>query len=134
DSLIVVRITGTGSILEDQAQIIEDAKVDLYVNRKYTEKLLHVNNGFYKSMSRSVPGSEYAIEVSVPGYPDVRAIDTLPIAVPILEGSMERGLTYDEYGDSHVDVKFSFQDQPGADFYEFMFLSSHTKRDDNSYN
>ncbi len=134
DSVITVRISGTVAILEDRAPLIDDAIVKLTIDGSFTEELQYLGDGRYSSVSKTAPGSEYAIEVSAPGYPDVKAIDTLPGAVPILEGSKERGNTYDEYGDPHVDIEFVFQDQSGTDFYEFMFLPHHNyTKDDTVY-
>lgn len=125
DSAITVRISSTVSILEDKAPLVDDAKVELTINGNFTEVLRYLGNGRYSSVSKAVPGAEYAIKASVPGYPAVRAVDTLPIPVPILDGKKERGNTFDEYGDPHVDVEFVFRDPPGTDFYEFMFLPHH---------
>ncbi len=87
DSLITVRISGTVSILEDKAPQIEDSVVNLSIDGNFSETLQYQGEGMYSSRTRAIPGSSYAIEVSAPGYPDVYAMDTLPVAVPVLGGS-----------------------------------------------
>jgi hypothetical protein len=124
DSLFCINVRKTTNILSNESSIIQNADVTLKENGAFLEKLDYFNGGNYISSNyRPVPGNIYSITVKVDGYPEVFALDTVPFAVFINNGSRTSGNTFDENGDPHIDYEILFNDLPEKNYYELFFIS-----------
>jgi hypothetical protein len=121
DTLEVV-VSKSQSVLEESHQeYIPNAKVDIFLEDDFLETLtfVSIDNGDFPSFYRSnfiVPaeGQVYTIEVSAPGFEDVRAVNAIPQAVDLDSSSL------------NLDVSILQQDQT---FNQFNFIVDLTIND-----
>lgn len=123
DSLISVNVRRTSSILSTENLIVENADVILFKNNVAVDTLLYHDQGNYLSANHyASAGNIYSVTVKSSGYPDVYAVDTVPNATSILDGTIVSGNTFDEYGDPHFDYEIMINDSPEKNYYELFLI------------
>jgi hypothetical protein len=123
DSLISVNVRKTTCILSSENSIVDNAEVILFKNRLAIDTLRYFDQGNYKSAKyHAYAGNTYSVTVKSPEYPDVYAIDTVPEATSIINGTRVSGDTFDEYGDPHIDYEIVINDSPEKNYYELFFI------------
>ncbi len=83
DSIISVQISRTKFIGDTSNVYLNDAKVDLYINNEYKERLVLDSAGIYKSTIKAQQGNLYKIEVMCPGFRTITASTYIPDKVQI---------------------------------------------------
>lgn len=73
-----VHISFTANVSDGNIRFVEDAAVVLQDNLGNTDYLNYVGNGFYVGSLEIVESSIYTCHISVPGYDDIVAVDTIP--------------------------------------------------------
>lgn len=123
DSLISVNVRKTTSILSTENSTVANAEVILFKNSIAIDTLKYFDQGNYKSAKyHAYAGNIYSVTVKSPGYPDVYAIDTVPEATSIIDGTRVSGNTFDEYGDPHIDYEIVIDDSPVRNDFELFFI------------
>jgi len=117
DSLWYVHLSESIGIGEsDGPEPIEDGEVRIYADGVILDTLFPLNDGYYVSLTQMPQlGVAYEVQASAPGFETVKANSILREAVPILSTSA-RDLTNSAI-DFASEIKFSFQDPPGNDYY-----------------
>jgi hypothetical protein len=99
----------------------EDAKVLLFVNGHFEEQLQHTGNGCYKGSTMAVPLFAYECRVTVGGFPEAIARDTLPADPIVTDIRHIRNAGVDNEGVIYPAVQFTFQnDVSKHQYYEAL--------------
>lgn len=123
DSLISVNVRKTTSILSTENSTVANVEVILFKNNLAIDTLEYFDQGNYKSSThRAFAGNSYSIKINSIGYPSVYAVDTVPEATSIIYGTRVSGVTFDEYGDPHIDYEILINDSPEKNYYELFFI------------
>lgn len=111
-------------------EVPKDAVVNMFENGEYLETLAYNPDdtsriyGAYKGKKRPKPGSEYSLEVLLPGYDRLTAKDKVPQAVEILQLNTNYYPT--DFGqDGQAKFQLRFKDNPEEEFYVlYVFYQS----------
>jgi hypothetical protein len=119
DSTISVFVSMTNKVDASQLEIIENAEVSLFCNNDFKENIVSQGEGIYSSKTIIEVEKNYSCKVSIPGYPLVQCIDSIPAPVAILKISSNSFAGIDEEGISYSSVTFTFTDNPELkNYYE----------------
>lgn len=84
DSIIKLHISLSGSINGIPLQVIDNAKIQIFVNNILSDTATSRSNGIYISKSISKAGNMYSCKISIPGYDSLTAKTIIP-QKPILK-------------------------------------------------
>ena len=101
-----------------EQHFILNAVVSVTDGQGMTERLLHTEDGIYKSFQglRPVPGTEYTLTAEAPSFTPVRAKSSAPELSVYLD-SIEELQDPEQYGFGLYEVTLSLEDQPGNHRY-----------------
>jgi hypothetical protein len=112
DSLIKVHVSLAGKMDSMPLTVVDNAAVSCSINDSMTGDLTSIGNGYYTSNIHSKAGSIYRFRVSVPGFPDMTAVDTIPeqVLLTAIEHIKEAGI--DEEGRTYPAIRITFPVDP----------------------
>ncbi len=110
-------------IIDREEQYILNADVSITDGQGITERLLHVEDGIYKSFQglRPVPGTEYTLTVDAPSFIPIQAKSSAPELTVYLDSIEE----LQEPGRGNLglyEVTLSLEDQAGSHRYSIEIL------------
>jgi hypothetical protein len=112
DSLIRVHVSLAGKLDTKAPTVVNNAIVTCSINDSVTEVLIPAGNGFYSGKTIVKAGNVYRFNVTVPGFAEMTASDTVP------EKSLLRSIEHinlagiDEEGNSFPAVRITFPVNP----------------------
>ena len=112
DSLIKVHVSLAGKMDTLPLTVVDQATVACYVNDSMAGDLTSTGNGYYAGALRGKAGNIYRFRVSIPGFPEMTATDTIPMQVPLtsIEHINEAGI--DEEGHTFPAIRIIFPVDP----------------------
>jgi hypothetical protein len=112
DSVIQVHVSFTGKLDTIPLSTNDSAMVTCFINDTMVRDLEPKGNGYYTSDLKAQAGKIYRISVSLPGYPEISATDTIPMPVSItaIEHINEGGI--DEEGYKYPSICITFPVDP----------------------
>lgn len=141
DSVHLVSITNSIPIGESPLNLknIADAVVEIYEDQQllgqasYTPSSLNIPGipdyrAYYAWRYPTVPGKEYEVRISAPGYPAARARDRLPLHAPFIATPRYLGFNADN---STIAVEVDLSDaDTGESWYHLLFFFRDKNRPD----
>lgn len=134
DSVQYVSITNSIPLGESPLELknISDAVVEVYEDKRllgqasYTPSSLSIPGipdfrAYYKWSYPTVPGKEYEVRISAPGYPDARAKDRLPLNAPFFSTPRYIGFNADN-STIAIEVDLSDSDTARESWYHLLFF------------
>lgn len=130
--LFEVNISTLESILDSSNHFVDDALVTICSNG-FCDTLKGVGNGNYNSDLIAKEGGIYSISVIKDGYPNIYAVDTVPIVSRIIKASKKLTNEVAEYGTIYnYSVTFECNTYY-PQYYELMFIEQVEYNDLNLY-
>lgn len=129
---ITMHVSLTGGLDSLPLPNADNAKVELYIDGKYEEKLQGKGKGIYQSASIVKPEKTFLCMVIIPGFDTVFCSQTLPNPAMITEVEWIDKAGLDSEGKSFSATKVSFTNNPSFDHY-FEITPSKTSNPDTSY-
>ncbi len=113
DSQLLVHVSMTRKLDTIPLTLVNDAVVSWFVNDSLAGELVPAGNGYYTGESIAIAGKVYRFKVSIPGFPEITAMDTIPEQVQLtsVEHIKEAGI--DEEGHSFPAIRITFPVNPG---------------------
>jgi hypothetical protein len=119
----------------NEAVIVEDAEVKLFVDGVFAETLAYQDKGYYQSQIVAEAGKEYICEVHLDNFPVMRGSVTLPKPNQILGVEHINIAGVDEEGHTYPAVKITFKNDPETfTFHEVIIATLRTFRGISSWN
>lgn len=123
DSLIKVHVSLTGKLEAVPLTVVDQATVTCYVNDSVAVDLTPAGDGYYIGNKRVKAGSVYRFRVSIPGYTDMTATDTIPEPVPLISIEHINDGGIDEEGFKFPAVHITFPVDPDhLSYYELTIM------------
>ena len=121
DSSLWAYVTHSQGILENgQADLIDNATVEIYKDGLLLESLSFLERGLYlKDLGEAFSDApaEYQLKVSADGYDPVEATQQMPTAVPIISATYDPEGALDIDGERVDEVSIEFEDPAGEENY-----------------
>jgi len=125
DSTVKIYLSRTRHILDNnELNSLTNATVEITNAEGVSEQLELGDGQLYRTdQMEIIPGMEYTLTASVPGYNDVEASTFIPVNVPIARFDTSR--VYDDYGETMVEFEIVLDDPPGVNNYYMLSIRSH---------
>jgi hypothetical protein len=107
-----VHVSLTVPYVANEAVIVEDAEVNLFIDGVFVETLAYQDKGYYQSQIVAEAGKEYVCEVHLDNFPVMRGSVTLPKPNQILGVEHINIAGVDEEGLTYPAVKLTFANDP----------------------
>lgn len=112
DSLIRVHVSLCGKLDTAPLPVVNNATVTCFINDSLSEILKKGGDGYYSGKTIARAGNIYRLTVSVPGYPDLTATDTVPERVELLKFEHINVAGVDEEGHTYPAIRITFPVDP----------------------
>jgi len=112
DSLIRVHVSLCGKLDSVPLTVVDDATVTCFIDDSLSEILKNKGDGYYSGKTIARAGNVYHFTVSVPGYTDMSAIDTVPERVELLRFEHINVAGVDEEGHTYPAIRITFPVDP----------------------
>ena len=129
DSVFVVYVHQTIPFDADNWQPILDARVEIRQKGQSGVILLtHEAGGRYEADNvRPRIGEVYTLFVEAGELGSATAIDTVPLFPVVTASEYQIGATFDQYGDAHTDIAFTFlNDTSHRLYWELLVVAGHS--------
>ena len=128
DSALTIHLSKSTDSEYREPEIINNARIDLFTNSVFTERLSYLGDGKYNTPYKPVSGRDYSILVTVPGYGELTAADRIvsqkvaPINPTLIEDNF-----IDEEGSVLDELQFVLPDPPGEqNYYEIRIIMDYS--------
>lgn len=112
DSLIKVHVSLSGKLDTIPITLVDNATVSCYVNDSLIGNLSSAGNGYYTGETIATAGSVYHFNVTVPGFTEMTAIDTIPEPVTLSRIEHINIAGIDEEGNTYPAIRITFPVDP----------------------
>lgn len=120
-NIVLVQVSKTSVMNDSTNPLIDGAKVELWEDGHFIEKLNNTEHGIYKSTVKPQIAVPYELVVSYPGFKTVRVSDTIPEPVQITDGTVIVNAYLDVEDPIHV-ITVHFEDPPTENNYYELTL------------
>lgn len=114
---LTVHISMTGKLDSTLLTLENDAKVDLWVDSVFVERLERQDDGVYVSTRLVQPLVEYSCEIAIPGYQTVYCRETLPKPAVVEKIEHINIAGRDGEGTTFPAIKLTFKNYPNETRY-----------------
>lgn len=114
DSLIQVHVSLAGKLDRIPPMVVDNAAVTCSINDSVTKVLIHTGNGYYSGKTIAKSGNVYRLSVTVPGFAEMTASDTVPLQSRLRAVEHINLAGIDEEGNSFPAVRITFKVDPDA--------------------
>ncbi len=133
DSAFVIYVGKSVPVNDNRPRVIEDAGVYLYENNIPFDTL-HYAEGLYYSTLVPRAGTEYRVDVEIPGFDTVYAEDIAPESPPPVTGNYRDSVMMDEDGYPVSQLRLTIPDDGSEEnYYEIQLWGSYLSPYDSSY-
>ncbi|MDQ3394979.1 MAG: DUF4249 domain-containing protein [Bacteroidota bacterium] len=120
--------TTRGILEESKTTTLSNAFITLEISETNTtiDTLFHKEGYIYESIRDILPQIPYKIIINFPGSEKVIAESHIPAPVPILNATVKRPISFDQYGDPITEYRISFHDpKVSKNYYELFIVSQN---------
>jgi hypothetical protein len=120
-----INISLAGDLDSIVLTFVNNAQIDLYVDKYWTEKMEFSEDGFYTSKATVESGKEYQCTIVIPNFDTIFCRQNLPVSSPILKVKHIRPAGIDDYGDSYASTIVTFKNETNESrYYEISTRNS----------
>ena len=128
-----VNLTFATTIDTSDIKVVDNAKIELYVDNQFVQELKYINNGNYKSTTIVEPGKEYKCIIIVPGSDTIKCRQLVPDITPVLKVEYIDSAGFDEESNVYYAFKLTFpNDKTKDNYFEIDHKNIIEKSDDNT--
>lgn len=126
DSLIKVHVSMAGKLDTVPLTVVDQATVTCFINDSLQFNLKSVGGGYYIGNKRVKAGSVYRFKVSIPGFTDLTATDTIPVPVALTRIEHINFAVFNEEGASYPGIRVTFPVDPErVQYYQVTIQLNH---------
>lgn len=122
-SPIAVKVGLASAYSAPATPIVDNAEVQLYADSEYAETLEYIGDGFYQSELVAQEGTEYRLEVTIPGYPTAICSTHVPYHREILGVEYINKAGVDEEGFTYPGIRLTFDNVVSTPTYYQVIIT-----------